>query len=367
LHRSLDHYLDWLCVSLDTATADGMLSAYRLHLSGVCRIAVLLARKNILVNRPTQTKSNAASARERKMNKFLSAGALATLLILMGAFGALAQGCPDSPDPNCIIISQCQKISQSGVYVIDGNNSVNQGHLTLNGPECITVAAPNVNLTLFHPLIDGQGHGIGVHVLKAASGFLLNGDTGGVFENLDIGVKVDASGAKILPGNFDEPLTYRNDSIGILLNRVRGVTLGNFGFGPAMSGYQTAVKIQGGGGNSLGPWMDTATHNPGWGGLTGPGVAVDIEHSNGNTIEGLYVTGGSGVVISRNSHNNTIDLGFLQQGAVGVEIKRGASHNAITNNVAMSNQMDLLDDNRKCPNTWTGNTFSTAEPAACVH
>jgi hypothetical protein len=206
-----------------------------------------------------------------------------------------------------------------------------------------------------------------VHVLKAASGFLLNGDTGGVFENLDIGVKVDASGAQILPGNFDEPLTYRNDGIGILLNRVNGVSLGNFGFGPAMSGYQIGVKILGGGGNSLGPWMDATTHYPGWGGLTGPGVAVDIEHSSGNTIEGLYVTGGSGVIISRNSHNNTIDLGFLEQGAVGVQIKRGSTHNSVTNNVAMSNQVDLLDDNHTCPNTWSGNTFNTAQPAACVH
>jgi hypothetical protein len=135
-----------------------------------------------------------------------------------------------------------------------------------------------------------------------------------------------------------------------------------------MTGYRTGVKIQGGSGNSLGPWMDTTNHLPGWGGLNGPGgVAVDIEHSSGNTIEGLYAVGGSGVVIGRHSHHNTIDLGFLQQGAVGVEIKHGALHNAVTNNVAMGNQTDLLDDNRKCPNTWTGNTFSTAEPAACVH
>jgi hypothetical protein len=29
--------------------------------------------------------------------------------------------------------------------------------------------------------------------------------------------------------------------------------------------------------------------------------------------------------------------------------------------------MDLIDLNRNCPNTWTGNTFNTAEPTACVH
>jgi len=44
--------------------------------------------------------------------------------------------------------------------------------------------------------------------------------------NLNIGVRVDANGAQILPGNFDEPLTYRNNRIGILLNRVHGVSLG---------------------------------------------------------------------------------------------------------------------------------------------
>jgi hypothetical protein len=299
-----------------------------------------------------------------EMNKLPSACALLALLSVLSPVPARAQGCPDSPDPNCIIILQCQKIIHSGTYVIDGNN---QGPLILKGPECITVAAPNVNLTLFHPQIDGGGHGIGVHVLKSASGFQLSGDTGGVFENLNIGVRVDANGAQILPGNFDEPLTYRNNRIGILLNRVHGVSLGNFGFGPAMSGYQIGVKIQGGSGNSLGPWMDTTFHYPGWGGMTGPGVAVDIEHSSGNTINGLYVVGGSGVIIGRGSSNNTIDLGFLESGGVGVEIRRGAAHNSITNNVAMSNQMDLRDDNPKCPNTWSGNAFNTAEPSNCVH
>jgi hypothetical protein len=301
------------------------------------------------------------------MKILLSAGALATMLSLLAAPFARAQQCGDYP--SCISISQCQKITQPGLYVINGSNQLNQGHLTLSGPECITVDAPNVNLVLFHPAIDGQGHGIGVHVLKSATGFELNGDTGGVFENLDVGVKVDANDAKINPGTYDEPILYRNVGIGILLNNVSGVSLGDGGtFGPAMTGYRTGVKIQGGSGNSLGPWMDTTNHLPGWGGLNGPGgVAVDIEHSSGNTIEGLYAVGGSGVIIGRHSHHNTIDLGFLQQGAVGVEIKRGAAHNSITNNVAMGNQTDLLDDNRKCPNTWTGNTFSTAEPAACVH
>lgn len=301
------------------------------------------------------------------MKKHLWVGALATFLMLLGAKHARAQQCGDYP--SCISISQCQKITQPGFYVINGNNQLNQGHLTLSGPECITVSAPNVTLVMFHPAIDGQGHGIGVHVLKAASGFQLNGDTGGIFENLDIGVKVDANDAQINPGNFDEPILYRNVGIGILLNGVHGVTLGvGEGFGPAMSGYQTGVKILGGGGNSLGPWMDTTAHYPGWGGLSGPGgVGVDIENSNGNTIEGLYVVGGSGVVVGRRSSKNTIDLGFLEQGAVGIEIKRGATHNSVTSNVAMNNQMDLRDDNSTCPNTWTGNTFNTAKPVSCIH
>jgi hypothetical protein len=29
--------------------------------------------------------------------------------------------------------------------------------------------------------------------------------------------------------------------------------------------------------------------------------------------------------------------------------------------------MELIDLNRNCPNTWTGNTFNTDEPTACVH
>jgi len=54
------------------------------------------------------------------MKRLLSAGALATMLMLLTVPLARAQQCGDYP--SCISISQCQKITQPGLYVVNGSN-----------------------------------------------------------------------------------------------------------------------------------------------------------------------------------------------------------------------------------------------------
>jgi hypothetical protein len=296
------------------------------------------------------------------MKKSLSIAMLAALLLSLTSLSAYARECGDFG--TCTPVSACQGISQPGLYVLDGGNP-NGGHLTFSSHECITVSAPNVTFALaFGGSIDGGGQGIGLHVLKTASNFVLTGDIGGSIENTAVGVQVDADGAKISSGGFDEPMSI-SGTIGILLNRVHGVSVAVGAGQMSMGGYTTAVMIKGGGDNSLG--FPSTDHFPGWSGLFGPGVAVDVEHSRNNLIEGLYVFSGSGVVIGRGSSHNTVDTGFFQNGTVGVEIKRGAKHNTVTTNVSTSNQTDLLDDNRNCgTNIWTGDTFNTAAPSNCV-
>ncbi len=102
--------------------------------------------------------------------------------------------------------------------------------------------------------------------------------------------------------------------------------------------------------------------------LGNTGTVVSGNDASNLNVEGILIGGDPsiGQVTSGNDvHGNTTN----NNGTFGIHVGTGGTSNTISGNTATANHaVDLVDSHPTCDaDIWTGNTFATAAPAACVH
>jgi hypothetical protein len=93
-----------------------------------------------------------------------------------------------------ISITACQKITKAGLYEVDSD-------LVASVPsvDCLVITAANVSLNLNRFGLFGATSAVGIHVMKAATKALIEGD-GSTIKTFGVGIQIDAPGA--LADNF---------------------------------------------------------------------------------------------------------------------------------------------------------------------
>ena len=294
------------------------------------------------------------------MRRLLTAAALALVWCCCRPASAAAGSCPTS-------ITACGcTIASSGFYQLGSD-------LTATNPnaDCLDVKAANVNLWLDGHSISGTGSRIGLHLLKTARGAFIEGlDLGsGAFASVGsfaIGIEDDADGAIIGHTNVSD-----NSNVGVLLNRVNGSLVSDFGafsnsYGVELSGA-TLCSIQRATleGNSIyGMWLSGSSRN-----------VVNFFEAQDNLIAGLYLgcqphsgpTGGRCKPSSKNHIYDGPEVGPASASQnYGVAIDSGNVGNVLSGITAGGDAVtDLVDQNAGCSNLWFNNSGANNNP--CIH
>jgi hypothetical protein len=289
--------------------------------------------------------------------------ALSILSILLLDRPALAATASCQPS----ILSCGCTITSTGFYVM-----VSDLTATVVGADCIDVKAPNVKLWVGGHSITGLGGGVGIHILRSASGAFVEGlDIGsGSFASVgsfNVGIQDDANSAIIAHVNGSG-----NSSVGFLLNRVIGSAVSDFSadnnaygvelFASTLNSIQRMTIDS----NSIyGMWLISSSRN-----------IVNFFYAQDNGVAGVYLgcqpsagpTGGA----CRPSNNNRIYDG-PQVGAAsasqtyGVAIDAGNGGNVVAGTAGSGDSSaDLEDNNAGCgSNLWFNNSGSTN--TSCIH
>jgi parallel beta-helix repeat protein len=249
---------------------------------------------------------------------------VALALVLAGGFGALDGLVPAASAATTV--SCGSTISTAGSYALAANCSAG-----------ITITASDVTLNLNGHTMTGAG-GFSDGVVVDDSGGAVRGVTiqgPGKITGYDIGVEIGGGGGGGgVSGSSVSGLTFTNNAWGIQLNS---------GSGNTVSGNTAKDNLVGG----IVLWAEN-------------GDTISANAANNNSAIGIDVAVGStGNTVSDNAANND---GF------GIVVNPGSTGNTISANDAHGNpDDDLADLNDACDtNTWTGNTFKTANQT-CIH
>ena len=282
--------------------------------------------------------------------------------VLIGMFAgpALAQ-------PPALSITQCQKISKPGVYLVQKN-------LTQGAPtsDCLTISAAGVTLNLNGQMLKGSGSGDGIHVLSSASKAFIEG-ADATIEGFGEGIEVDGANA------FVENFTVEQCSdAGVLLKNAHQAYVGNFA---THNNLNDGVHVSGGTLNTIstivsdynngryGVWIESSSHNT----LTG----FDIRD---NSIAGVFLgcsSGGPGGGLCAShappSNYNAISDGSATTNSTspiqqyGIAIDKGDNFNKVAYSSATFNSIDsLYDANEDCGEDFYGAVSYSLPSSACV-
>jgi nitrous oxidase accessory protein NosD len=242
-----------------------------------------------------------------------------------------------------------------------GGNGSN-GHAHGN---CMVVRASNVNLDIEFGGFEGDGTGIGIHVLPGAANFSFNSFAASI-TNFRIAFLINAPGAHVGASTGDEPLQLSATSAGIVVANTYDAEVSSAAITAPVCISLQRVK------------HSTVLLTEGqFGWLSGCNIGVSLVGSSFSTIQGgpqyentpMSLSAKSyGILIGRGSNFNTITQVNVQNSGIGVQISKGAGHNTVNSNVSVGNGVSLLDQNRGCgSNTWSNNTYNTANPPDCIH
>ena len=290
-------------------------------------------------------------------------GALSILSILLLDRPALAAttSCQSS-------ISSCGcTITSAGLYQVISNPTA-----TVAGADCIDIKAPNVKLWVGGHSITGLGGGVGIHILRSASGAFVEGldlssGSFAIVGTFSIGVQDDASGAIIAHVN-----AIGNSSAGFLLNRVSGSAVSDFSsnnnaygvelLGSALSSIQRSTTDS----NSIyGIWLLSSSRN-----------IVNFFDAQDNAVAGVYVgcqpsAGPIGGTCKPSNYNHIYDgplVGaFSASQNYGVAIDARNAGNVVSGTAGSGDSSaDLEDNNPGCgSDLWFNNSGSAN--TSCIH
>ena len=294
------------------------------------------------------------------MRTLLAAAAIAFILYCCRPVSAAAGSCPTS-------ITACGcTIASGGFYEL-----VSDLAATNPNADCLDIKAANVNLWLDGHSISGAGSGIGLHLLKTARGAFIEGLdlASGAFASIgsfEIGIQDDADSAIIGHTNVSD-----NSGVGVLLNRVSGSLVSDFGaysdaYGVELSGA-TLCSIQRVtlDGNSIyGIWLNGSSRN-----------VINFFEAQDNLIAGVYLgcqptsgpTGGRCKPSSTNHISDGPEVGPASASQnYGIAIDSGNTGNVLSGIMANGDATtDLADQNAGCVNLWFNNNGSNNNP--CIH
>ena len=289
--------------------------------------------------------------------------ALSIMSMLLPGRPALAATASCQPS-----ISSCGcTITSAGLYEVISDSTA-----TVVGADCIDISAPNVKLWIGGHSIIGLGGGVGIHILKSASGAFIEGlDLGsGSFASVgsfSVGIQDDANGAIVAHVNASE-----NSNAGFLLNRVNGSAISDFSsdnnaygvelFASTLSSIQRMTTDS----NSVyGIWLISSSRN-----------IVNFFYARDNGVAGVYLgcqpSAGPIGGTCKPSNNNRIYDG-PQVGAAsasqnyGVAIDARNAGNVVSGTAGSGDSSaDLEDQNPGCgSDLWFNNSGSTN--TSCIH
>ena len=242
-------------------------------------------------------------------------------LVLAGALGALGGFVP-AASAAPMTVSCGSTITAPGTYVL--------------AADCkglgIVITASEVTLNLNRHSMTGTGSGSG-----GGSGVFVYDGFGPVS-----GVTIEGPG-KV--SGYDAGVQLGVGNGGVSRSSVSGVTVAR---------NTDGILLDGASGDTVSG--NTANHNVDDGIILFQATTTTVSGNtaNNNNNNGIALDGGSGNTITSNTTNNN--------GGDGIALATGATGNTVSGNTANNNPFDdLLDANPGCDsNTWTGNTFKTA-------
>jgi Periplasmic copper-binding protein (NosD) len=289
------------------------------------------------------------------------AAVVVSILLVSHLSFAAAPACQSS-------ISSCGcTITSAGYYQLVSDLSA-----TSADADCLDIRAANVKLWLDGYSISGNGGGVGLHLLKSATGTFVDGLdlSSGAFASIGsfaVGIEDDASSAIISHTN----VSY-NSNAGVYLDHASGSLISDFStesnaygvelFGSTLCSVQRVNAVS----NSIyGIWLLSSSRN-----------VINFFEAQDNTVAGVYVgcQASAGPIGGRcgASNNNHIYDG-PQVGVAsasqqyGVAIDSGNSGNVISGISGSGDSTEDLDDqNAGCgSNLWFNNLGS--RNATCIH
>jgi len=284
------------------------------------------------------------------------------------AFVLLFRNGPASANPSCpASISSCGcTITSGGYYAVVSDLTAG------SSGDCLDIKAAGVTLWLDGHSIEGNGSGVGLHLLKSARNNFIEGLdlNSGAFADLDgfgVGLEDDANNAIISHTNFDD-----NAEAGILLNKVSGSLVSDFAarsnaYGVQLSGASSCsiqrVSLDG---NSIyGVWFYQSSGN-----------VLNFFEAQDNLVAGVYVgcqssagpVGGRCKASNKNHIYDGPQVGpATASQQYGVAIDSGNRGNVLSGIMAAGDSTtDLLDQNPGCgSDLWFNNSGSN--DSSCIH
>jgi parallel beta-helix repeat protein len=202
--------------------------------------------------------------------------------------------------------------------------------------------------------------GAGIMITASDVTLNLNGHTMTGAGGFSDGVVVDDSGAAVGGVTIQGPGKITGYDIGVELGGGGGGVSGSSVSGLTFTNNAWAIQLNSGSGNTVSG--NTAKDN-----LVG-GILLEAE--NGDTISGNAANNNSaiGIDVAVGSTATTVSGNAANNDGFGILVNPGSTGNTISANDAHGNpDDDLADLNDACDsNTWTGNTFKTANQT-CIH
>ena len=287
--------------------------------------------------------------------------ALAMLLAIAASAPAATTSCSTS-------ISACGcAITSPGFYTVTANLTA-----TVASADCIDLQARNVNLWVGGHSIIGVGGGVGIHILKPASGAFIEGLdlNSGSFASVGsfgVGIQDDANGAIIAHVNGSG-----NGSVGVLLNHVNGSLVSDFsadnnayGVEFSSSTLSSVERLTVDSNSRYGIWMLSSSRN-----------IVNFFYAQDNAVAGVYLgcqpsAGPTGGNCKPSMSNRIYDGPHVGAASAsqkyGVAVELGNGGNIMSGiDASGDSSADLEDKNAGCGTDLWFNNSGVANPS-CIH
>ena len=237
---------------------------------------------------------------------------------------------------------------------------------TSSTADCLDIKAPNVTLWLDGNTITGMGGGVGIHLLKSATGAFVEGLdlSSGAFSSVGsfaVGIEDDANSAIIGHVNADG-----NSGAGVLLHSVRNTLVSDFSvesnaYGVELSGATlcSIQRVSMYGNSTYGMWLTGSSQN-----------IVNFFYAQDNSVAGVYLgcqvsAGPIGGRCKPSNKNHIYDgpqVGVATGSQnYGIAIDSGNAGNIISGIFGSGDLTDdLADQNPGCgSDLWFNNSGST--------
>ena len=283
---------------------------------------------------------------------------VALALVLAGALGTIGGFTPAAaaaPTP----VSCGSTITASGSYVLAADCAggivitASDVTLDLNGHKANTVIAAGASLfgTVSDVTIEGPGKvSGGVFFDVRVTGSTISGVTvtGG------FGIDILRGGSNTVSGN-----TIKNSSFGIFLDGLGGTSDNTITNNTISNNSNDGIAEFSSFNNTI---TNNTINNNG-----SNGILADQSGSNLITNNTINNNGSDGIVALRGLANTITNNTTNNNGSDGIDLATGEDGNTVSGNTAQGNTTyDLFDENGCGSNTWTGNTFKTAN-LTCIH